>query len=100
MRAERAVWGVRGRKPPAICYFTPLANAISKNLVRVRDWNELRVVARGERLTYYLNGKIASVVIDREPGKRVEQGFLALQLDGGDQMRVEFRHLRVKRLRK
>ena len=73
-----------------------LKNAITKEEIRVGDWNEIRVVAEGDKLTFTINGKIASEVIDREQAKRVDRGYLGLQLHQGDSMRVEFRNLRVK----
>ena len=76
---------------------TPIVNAITKEEIRVDDWNDVRVVAQDDKMTFYINGKIASEVIDHEESKRVDRGYLGLQLHHGDSMRVEFRNLHVKK---
>jgi putative membrane-bound dehydrogenase-like protein len=75
---------------------TALEGAIAKKEIQVGDWNEVRVVAQDETMTFYINGNIASEVIDHEKSKRVDRGYLGLQLHQGDSMRIEFRNLRVR----
>ena len=48
-------------------------------------------------MTFYLNGVIASEVIDRDAAKRIQRGYIGLQLSRGGQTRIEFRNLRVNR---
>ena len=49
------------------------------------------MVARGNRLYFTINGKIASEVIDNEPDKRLDTGGIALQLHGGPPMTTSHR---------
>lgn len=63
------------------------------------DWNDYRIVAEGPRLRHYINDQLMSEVIDHEVGKRVEKGILALQLHAGPPMKVEFKNIRLKRLK-
>ncbi|MCX6906613.1 MAG: DUF1080 domain-containing protein, partial [Verrucomicrobia bacterium] len=61
------------------------------------DWNDLTVIASGNRLQHYLNGKLASEVID-ETAAAASTGTLALQIKTGPPMRVWFRNLFIKKL--
>ena len=92
-RGQRVVIDAKGEKR-----FTTIEGALTPEDVRERDWNEVHVVARGNRLYFTINGKIASEVIDNEPDKRLDTGGIALQLHGGPPMTVEFRKIRLKRL--
>ena len=67
--------------------------------IKQGDWNDYRIVAEGPRLRHYINGQLMSEVIDHEVGKRVEKGILALQLHAGPPMKVEFKNIRLKRLK-
>jgi hypothetical protein len=61
-------------------------------LLRVGDWNTLRIEARGPRFTVWLNG--AKVVTYEDP-KYAAPGPIGLQIHGGLPMKVEFRNLRA-----
>ena len=93
-RGRRVVIDESGRKS-----FTTIHGALAAGDVRKRDWNDVHVVARGHRLYFTINGKTASEVIDNEPPKRIDRGTIGLQLHKGRPMTVEFRNIRVKRLK-
>ena len=76
----------------------PIYGAVTKKDIRKQDWNDVRVMANGDAMFFYINGKIASAVYDQEVEKRVDEGYLGLQLHQGDGMRIEFRNLRIKQL--
>ncbi len=64
--------------------------------IRKRDWNDVRIVARGNHLRFYINQKLASEFIDHTD-ERLTRGIIGLQLhDKG--MVVEFKDLRLKPL--
>ncbi len=67
--------------------------------IKSGDWNEYRIVARGPLLQHFINGRLMSETVDEQSGKRAEQGLLALQLHAGPPMKVEFKDIRLKRLR-
>ncbi len=67
--------------------------------IRHGDWNDYQIVARGNRLQHIINGQLMSETIDEQPEKRSMQGILALQLHAGPPMKVEFKDIRLKRLR-
>ncbi|MBI5685202.1 MAG: DUF1080 domain-containing protein [Verrucomicrobia bacterium] len=61
------------------------------------DWNDLVIIASGNRLQHYLNGKLAVDVTD-ETAAAAKTGTLALQIMAGPPMQVWFRNLLVKKL--
>ena len=75
---------------------TDLDNALKPSDVKKRDWNEVHIVAKGDRLFFTINGKIASEVIDNDPKELIRRGYIGFQLHGGDDMIVQFKRIRVK----
>lgn len=75
----------------------PIADAFRPEDVKPDDWNKVIVIARGNRLSFTINGKIASEVIDNEVAKRLDKGFIGFQLHGGDKMVVAFKDIALKR---
>ncbi len=57
----------------------------------VQEWNEWRVLAIGDRLTFWCNGKKAWEVTDFKPSR----GYLGLQAEGRP---MEFRNIRIKEI--
>lgn len=66
--------------------------------IRNDDWNELHLVARGNVLVHILNGHVMSVVIDEDARERRLEGLLGVQVHVGPPMKIEFRHIRLKKL--
>ena len=65
--------------------------------VAVREWNRCRIVALGNHLQFFINGRISSEFIDGFGEGHLESGLVALQLhDKG--MVVQFRDLALMRL--
>ena len=74
----------------------------SENLqskIRSGDWNQYRIVARGNHLQHFINGELMSETTDQESKKQKASGILALQLHAGQPMKVEFKNILLKRLR-
>jgi hypothetical protein len=55
------------------------------------EWNEWRVLAQGDKLTFWCNGKLAWEATGLKPAK----GYIGLQAEGAP---IEFRHLRIREL--
>ncbi|HEY7426458.1 MAG TPA: SMP-30/gluconolactonase/LRE family protein [Gemmataceae bacterium] len=55
------------------------------------EWNEWRVLAKGDKLTFWCNGKLAWEATGLKPAK----GYIGLQAEGAP---IEFRHLRIREL--
>jgi hypothetical protein len=68
------------------------------NAVKKEDWNEFRIIARGNRLTHIINGHVTVEVTDNQTSKRSLSGLLALQLHAGPPMMVQFKDIQLKPL--
>jgi hypothetical protein len=66
---------------------------------KVRDtpeWNELHIVAWGDRLTHYINGVQMSKVLDGNEARRRDSGLIAIELQAGAPMTVQVRRVRIR----
>ncbi|ODU21180.1 MAG: hypothetical protein ABS87_07325 [Sphingomonas sp. SCN 67-18] len=61
------------------------------------EWNDYVVIAYGNRIIHVVNGYLAVDAVDLNPAG-ARDGVLALQLDFGSAMRVQFKDIAVKRL--
>jgi hypothetical protein len=66
--------------------------------IRPDDWNELHIVAKGNRLRHYINGVLMSEVIDDDTVNRKMSGLLGVQVHVGPPMKVEYRNILLKTL--
>jgi hypothetical protein len=87
-RGERRVTGM----------IAPQAEYISKGYYKDRDWNEYRIIAKGNYVTQYLNGFQTIELTDDDAKKRALEGVLALQIHAGPPMLVEFKDILLKKL--
>ena len=72
-----------------------IEEALTAEDVRRRDWNDVRIIARGNRFRFFINGKLASEFTDNAKQGQLNQGAIGLQLhDKG--MHVEFKDLLLK----
>lgn len=63
--------------------------------VRPHQWNDVRILARGNHFQFFINGKLASTFTDNARQRRLEHGAIGLQIhDKG--MQVEFKDIRLK----
>ena len=67
--------------------------------IRHEDWNDYVIVANGNHLIHTINGNVMIDVRDNQIKKRPRSGILALQLHVGPPMQVQFKNLRLKRLK-
>jgi len=74
-----------------------IRGALTPADVRPHQWNDVRIIARGNHFQFFINGKPASEFTDNAKHGRLDQGAIGLQIhDKG--MRVEFKDIRLKRL--
>ena len=66
--------------------------------VKQGTWNEVRVVAVGNRLRHYINGELTSEVVDNDLANRRRDGKLGIQVHVGPPMTIEYRNLRLRAL--
>ena len=66
--------------------------------IKQGDWNDYVIIAQGNQLQHFINGKQTVDVIDDCESMRAMSGVLALQLHAGQPMMAQFRNLRLKTL--
>ncbi len=69
-----------------------------KTAIKKEDWNEIRLVVKGNRLQHYVNGTLMSDVTDNDTANRKMSGLLGVQVHVGPPMKVEYRNIRLKEL--
>ena len=67
--------------------------------IKKEDWNEYVVIAKGNHLQHFINGKATVDVTDDCESKRHDSGVLALQVHQGPPMTVMFKNVRLKTLK-
>ncbi|HWA09576.1 MAG TPA: DUF1080 domain-containing protein [Opitutaceae bacterium] len=84
------------KAPVEIVTSTPPAEMLAS--YRVGEWNDLVIIARGNHLQHFVNGKLTADVTDNDPAKFAATGVLALQLHAGTPMTIQFKALQLKTL--
>ena len=69
-----------------------------KAIIKVNDWNQVHLIARGNTIIQILNGAVTSIVVDDDSTNRALGGLLGFQLHVGPPMKAEFRNIWLKRL--
>lgn len=66
--------------------------------IKNEDWNECRLVVKGNHLQHYINGILMSEVTDNDTANRAMSGSLGVQVHVGPPMKIEYRNFRLKEL--
>lgn len=70
-----------------------------KSVVKVDDWNDVTIIARGNTLIHIWNGRVVCVVLDDDAAKRKMDGLMGIQLHKTTgPMKIETRNIRIKNL--
>lgn len=67
--------------------------------IKEGDWNEYVVIAKGNHLQHFINGRPTVDVTDECESKRATNGVLALQVHAGLPMTVQFKNIWIKTLK-
>lgn len=70
-----------------------------KNLIKTNDWNDIRIVAKGNHLLHYINGVLMSETTDEDTKERKFKGLLGFQVHVMPFMKVEYREIYIKLLK-
>ncbi|MEO1616864.1 MAG: DUF1080 domain-containing protein [Planctomycetota bacterium] len=90
---EKAVWNADGKK---VLDGKLITAAEFKELMKVDDWNDVVIIAKGNHIQHYLNGRLVLDFTDNHPEKSFAKGSLGLQLHAGKPMWTEFKNIRLK----
>lgn len=91
---EKAVWTADGKK--VLDRF--IDQAAYEKLFKLDDWNDVRIVARGNHIQHYMNGQLILDFTDEHPEWALSKGVLALQLHAGKPMWVEYKDIQLRKL--
>jgi hypothetical protein len=92
-RGERTTWDAENRR-----HVEPLGQGTDLLAsIKVGDWNDGVLVARGNHITYSINDHVMTDLVDGSPAA-LQAGRLALQLHQGFTMDIRFKDLKIKLL--
>ena len=69
-----------------------------KTLIKSEDWNQIRLVVKGNRLQHFVNGVLMSDVTDNDAVNSKAKGLLGVQVHVGPPMKVQYRNLMLKEM--
>lgn len=93
---EKAIWTAEGKKEVKETF---MKQEDFDKLMRLDDWNEVVIIAKGKNIKHYLNGKLVVDFTDEDPKLALLEGIVALQLHAGAPMWVEFKNIRLKEMK-
>ncbi len=92
LAGESAVWENGAKKVTG----SLIDQAGFEKIMKVDDWNDVIIIAKGNRIRHYLNGTLILDFEDKDPELALTDGVLALQLHAGKPMWAEFKNIRIK----
>ena len=67
-----------------------------QKLFNLDGWNDVVIVAEGNHIRHYLNGRQVIDFVNHDPVTVRKKGVIGLQLHGGKPMWTEFKDIRLK----
>lgn len=71
-----------------------------QKVIKAEKWNEYEIRAEGPKIQLRINGKLMCEVVDNDEKMARDKGVIALQMHPGPPMKVQFKDLRIKILKK
>ena len=68
-----------------------------EKMLKADEWNSMRIEAKGDKVTSWLNGKKMVQISDKKIGEG--NGFIALQIHDGGGIKVRWKNIRIKELK-
>ena len=72
--------------------------AVLMEQVKVGDWNQVHIVARGNQIIHIVNGQLMAVLIDEDQTFFTAKGLIGWSIEGGATGRVSVRNIWLKKL--
>ena len=93
-RGEKTVWTAENKRENSKL---PESGGDLQKEIKLNDWNDVVLVAKGNHITYTINGHLMTDLTDESP-KALKQGVIALQLHAGFVMEIQFKDIKLKTL--
>ncbi len=64
--------------------------------VKVENWNQLHIIARGNTMTHIVNGHVMSILVDDDPAMFKKSGLIGFEIEGTG--KISIRNIWLKKL--
>ena len=95
--AKKAVYTTKDKKQ--VVDNTLIDEAEYNKLFKLDGWNDVAIIAKGNHIQHYLNGRLILDFTDEDTEKAHKEGVIALQLHAGKPMWTEFKDIKLKELK-
>jgi hypothetical protein len=95
MRGQKVL--LKANEKPVIKGFVGNSDSL-KALIKKGGWNEIHIIARGNKMQHFINGVLMSEAVDEDTANRKSSGLLGMQVHVMPQMKVEYRNIFLKKL--
>lgn len=92
LRGQRTV--IENGKPRVVDSVGTQAELLKS--INYDGWNELHIVAIGNNMKHYINGKLMCEVTDNDPAGRKMDGLIGVQVHQGPAMKIEYKDFMIK----
>jgi len=96
-RGEKTVIkpGADGKKPVVEVTGSTGDSAAIQASIKDEQWNEYKIVAKGNHVQHFINGMQTIDVTDEDAANAPKEGLLALQIHQGPPMKVQFKSFKL-----
>ena len=91
--------GADGKKPVVEKNGTVGDSAAIQAGIKKEDWNEYKIIAKGNHVQHFINGMQTIDVTDEDAANAPKEGLLALQIHQGPPMVVQFKNFKLVELK-
>ncbi|CAN5857359.1 DUF1080 domain-containing protein [soil metagenome] len=91
--------GADGKKPTVEVTGSVGVSDEIQAAIKSEEWNDYKIVAKGNHVQHFINGKQTVDVTDEDAANAPKEGILALQIHAGPPMTVQFKDLILKELK-
>lgn len=101
-RGEAVVVRTNTQKPkkPALEVIGSVGDPVElEKVIRRDDWNDYKIIARGNVFIHIINGRVMSLGIDEDATNFRDSGIIAWQLHAGDPLKIQMKDIRIRELK-
>jgi len=91
--------GADAKKPTVEKNGTVGDSAAIQAAIKKEDWNEYKIIAKGNHVQHFINGMQTIDVTDEDVANAPKEGLLALQIHQGPPMVVQFKNFKLVELK-
>lgn len=96
MRGQKVI--LRNNEKPIVTDSTGLGSAESLKASIKNDWNEIHIIASGNKMQHFINGVLMSEAIEEDSVNGKSSGLIGMQVHVSPKMKVEYKEIYLKEL--